>query len=146
MHVRQVHCKVGQPNSSRGGAAEVLLCFLLTVEVITSLVMQMSIPLFRLGVMQRSCQRCRIKTPPSFTSFFFSFSPSSSLVPSSFRLFLKPVSRQLPERVRDTDVATCERCVTLSSPLSTYRSLYRSLMNRFQKLKSGMFAQANLGI
>lgn len=44
--------KVGQPNSSLGGAAEVLLCFILTVEVITSLVMQMSVPLFKLAVMQ----------------------------------------------------------------------------------------------
>lgn len=77
--------KVGQPNLSQGGAEELLLCFLLTVEVITSLVMQMSIPLFKLSAMQGSCQhrhmkkkkiekrRRRKKKPPSTIPFpFFS--------------------------------------------------------------------------
>lgn len=73
--------KVGQPNLSQGGAVELLLCFLLTVEVITSLVMQMSIPLFKLSAMQGSCQ-CRHmkkkikkegKKTPSILPFFSTF-------------------------------------------------------------------------
>lgn len=70
--------KVGQPNLSQGGAEELLLCFLLTVEVITSLVMQMSIPLFKLSAMQGSCQRHHIKKkkknqhlPQPFFLYFF---------------------------------------------------------------------------
>lgn len=69
--------KVGQPNLSQGGAEELLLCFLLTVEVITSLVMQMSIPLFKLSAMQGSCQRRHIKkkkkNPASTLPFFLYF-------------------------------------------------------------------------
>lgn len=69
--------KVGQPNLSQGGAEERLLCFLLTVEVITSLVMQMSIPLFKLSAMQGSCQRRHIKknkkNPASTLPFFLYF-------------------------------------------------------------------------
>lgn len=78
--------KVGQPNLSRGGAEELLLCFLLTVEVITSLVMQMSIPLFKLSAMQGSCQRRHIKKkkkilhlPCLFFSTFSFFSRLSFL-------------------------------------------------------------------
>lgn len=73
--------KVGQPNLSQGGAEELLLCFLLTVEVITSLVMQMSIPLFKLSAMQGSCQRRHIKKKkiPASTQRFFS--PSSLFSP-----------------------------------------------------------------
>lgn len=75
--------KVGQPNLSQGGAEELLLCFLLTVEVITSLVMQMSIPLFKLSAMQGSCQRRHIKKILHllclFSSTFPFFSPLSFL-------------------------------------------------------------------
>lgn len=108
-------CKVGQPNSSQGGAAEVLLCFLLTVKVITSLVMQMSIPLFRLGVMQRSCQRCRIKTPPSFTFLFFFF---FFFLPCPF--FFLDLSETFPgscQNASETLMFLCVKDVSLCLPL-----------------------------
>lgn len=143
-------CKVGQPNSSQGGAAEVLLCFLLTVEVITSLVMQMSIPLFRLGVMQRSCQRRRIKTPPSFTFFFFFlvffpiffffFLPRpfffSGLSENTFPGGCQNESEALMS-LRVKDVSLC-----LPLCLHICLSLSRSLISRFHKLKHETFAQA----
>lgn len=81
--------KVGQPNLSQGGAEELLLCFLLTVEVITSLVMQMSIPLFKLSAMLGSCQRRHIKKkkilhlPCLF--FYFPLLLSSLLSETDFR-------------------------------------------------------------
>lgn len=80
--------KVGQPNLSQGGAEELLLCFLLTVEVITSLVMQMSIPLFKLSAMQGSCQRRHIKkkkNPASTQPFFFLLLLSSLLSETDFQ-------------------------------------------------------------
>lgn len=95
--------KVGQPNLSRGGAEELLLCFLLTVEVITSLVMQMSIPLFKLSAMQGSCQRRHIKkkkkNPPSTLAFFFLYFP---LLLSS--LLSEPDFRHLAAQASDIDV------------------------------------------
>lgn len=81
--------KVGQPNLSQGGAEELLLCFLLTVEVITSLVMQMSIPLFKLSAMLGSCQRRHIKKKKKSCIYpaFFSTFPFFSLLS-----FLKQIS------------------------------------------------------
>lgn len=84
--------KVGQPNLSQGGAQELLLCFLLTVEVITSLVMQMSIPLFKLSAMQGSCHCRHIKKNSSIYPAFF-FSPSLSTFPFfSLLSFLNQIS------------------------------------------------------
>lgn len=94
--------KVGQPNLSQGGAEELLLCFLLTVEVITSLVMQMSIPLFKLSAMQGSCQRRHIKKKkkktPSTLPFFLYF----PLLLSS--LLSEPDFRHLAAQASDIDV------------------------------------------
>lgn len=91
--------KVGQPNLSQGGAEELLLCFLLTVEVITSLVMQMSIPLFKLSAMQGSCQRRHIKKNPPSTLPFFLYFP---LLLSS--LLSEPDFRHLAAQASDIDV------------------------------------------
>lgn len=61
-----------------------MLCFLLTVEVITSLVMQMSIPLFKLSAMQGSCQRRHMKKKNKkilhLPCLFFSTFPFFSLL------------------------------------------------------------------
>lgn len=110
--------KVGQPNLSQGGAEELLLCFLLTVEVITSLVMQMSIPLFKLSAMQGSCQRRHIKkkkNPASTQPFFFSF--------FSLLSFLKQISSTWQHKHQ----TLMWKMTPLHQKTRQSQSLYRSL-------------------